>query len=715
MASKRLQIILEGDAKGAIGAFGDVGGAAEGLGSKFGKVGAVGGAAFAGIALAVGGAGAALYGLGDTFDGVFDNLTVKTGATGEQLEGLKDDFKAVVSTTPADFKEAGDAIAILNRQLGLTGEPLQGLSRQLLELSRITETDVNANTKAAADLLNNWQVSADQAGGVMDDLFVVTQKTGIPFEQLTTTLTGSGVVLRDLGFNLGESAALLGTLAKNGIDAGDVMPGFSKALATAAKNGIDAHTALGQTFTAIRNAPNDTAAAQAAMELFGAKAGPKMAGLIREGKLSYDELLASLGATDNITKTADETADLGEKFTTFKNRFMVALEPVASQLFDAFGKGFEAIAPYLDEAGKWLGENLPHAIEWLTAKWAEWGPSFQAGLQAIADTAGPIIAGVVSGFQTVAGWFQSNGSEEGEGVGGNMAKIRSMLSKLGDAFNSVGAFIADVAGYIQTAWENHGQQIVDFLSSTFGYLVDFLGGIFDAIKGIFDTFAALFRGDWEGVWNGIKEFFGGIWDAVVGILNAAANLLLAAITGIGAVLEPIWQNIWGGITRVAGAAWDWIVDKANGVVSFFTGLPGRIGEALGNLWGGLTETWKNVVNFMIDTWNRLDFGIHIRVPDWVPGLGGRGFDVDDIIPDIPKLASGGIVPATPGGRLALLGEGGRDEAVVPLPADLGGTTLQVNFTGIVTDERAVGRELARVLEEFVRGGGRLRIANGVVA
>jgi hypothetical protein len=35
-------------------------------------------------------------------------------------------------------------------------------------------------------------------------------------------------------------------------------------------------------------------------------------------------------------------------------------------------------------------------------------------------------------------------------------------------------------------------------------------------------------------------------------------------------------------------------------------------------------------------------------------------------PDIPYLAQGGIVPATPGGRLAVVGEGREDEAVMPL-------------------------------------------------
>jgi calcineurin-like phosphoesterase len=46
-------------------------------------------------------------------------------------------------------------------------------------------------------------------------------------------------------------------------------------------------------FAAIRNAPSDTAAAGEAVKAFGAK-GAKMAQLIREGKLSYDDLKASI-------------------------------------------------------------------------------------------------------------------------------------------------------------------------------------------------------------------------------------------------------------------------------------------------------------------------------------------------------------------------------------------------------------------------------------
>jgi hypothetical protein len=44
-----------------------------------------------------------------------------------------------------------------------------------------------------------------------------------------------------------------------------------------------------------------------------------------------------------------------------------------------------------------------------------------------------------------------------------------------------------------------------------------------------------------------------------------------------------------------------------------------------------------------------------------------GVEVDFLLSGgIPQLANGGIVRATPGGTLALIGEGGRDEAVIPL-------------------------------------------------
>jgi hypothetical protein len=68
---------------------------------------------------------------------------------------------------------------------------------------------------------------------------------------------------------------------------------------------------------------------------------------------------------------------------------------------------------------------------------------------------------------------------------------------------------------------------------------------------------------------------------------------------------------------------------------------------------------------------------------------------------IPKMADGGIVKARPGGTLAIIGEGGRDEAVVPLrngmPALSGGSpNVIINVSGAL-DPVAVARQIEQLL------------------
>ncbi|MFD3378371.1 MULTISPECIES: hypothetical protein [unclassified Streptomyces] len=80
--------------------------------------------------------------------------------------------------------------------------------------------------------------------------------------------------------------------------------------------------------------------------------------------------------------------------------------------------------------------------------------------------------------------------------------------------------------------------------------------------------------------------------------------------------------------------------------------------------GFLTPTKMLVrgLNVLISALNRVKF----KVPDWVPGIGGRGFAFNLSPIPVPQLAKGGVVRARAGGTLALVGEGGEHEAVIPL-------------------------------------------------
>jgi len=105
-----------------------------------------------------------------------------------------------------------------------------------------------------------------------------------------------------------------------------------------------------------------------------------------------------------------------------------------------------------------------------------------------------------------------------------------------------------------------------------------------------------------------------------------------------------WSAILGAIKSHAGP----IKSVLKGIINAFTALP---------------RAYISGINFMIGALNR----IHVSIPGWVPVIGGKSFSIHiPQVPNIPTLAQGGIVPARTGGTLAVVGEGGEPEAVIPL-------------------------------------------------
>jgi hypothetical protein len=77
---------------------------------------------------------------------------------------------------------------------------------------------------------------------------------------------------------------------------------------------------------------------------------------------------------------------------------------------------------------------------------------------------------------------------------------------------------------------------------------------------------------------------------------------------------------------------------------------------------------------------------------------------------VPKLADGGIVKARPGGTLAIIGEGGRDEAVIPLGRGGGGMMGAVNITinaGVGSDPVAIGRYVTDAIKRYENVSGKV--------
>lgn len=266
--------------------------------------------------------------------------------------------------------------------------------------------------------------------------------------------------------------------------------------------------------------------------------------------------------------------------------------------------------------------------------------------------------------------------------------IDKVMSWLLDLWNNVLSPIVDfVKDYLIARFEEFGKVIAAVIKSAlqiFHGLVEFLVGIF--------------TGDMNRAWGGIKEIFKGFsnflntifttdWTKSFGVLGVGLNEFFRIVKGI---FDSVKQIFGGIIDFIAGVfTGDW--SRAwKGVVSIFDGIV-----------SGIASIFKTPLNWIIGGINDFINGINnISIPDWVPVVGGLGFN----IPNIPYLAQGGYVgPNSP--RLAVIGDNKtQGEIVAPEDKIRNITEDALKNAGSMTDAQAIVSMLEKILDALMNLG-----------
>jgi TP901 family phage tail tape measure protein len=348
--------------------------------------------------------GAAAVGAGLEIDEALDTIRIKTGATGEAAKGLEENFRNVFANVPASANDVAEALAIIHQRTGATGQGLEVLASQTLNLARITKQDLNTTLETSQDLFANWGVAAADQGSKLDFLFNVSQKTGVSITNLMQSLTTSGPILREFGFGIEESAALLGQMEKAGIDSEAMLSGLRKAASSFAKDGVDLKTGLAATIEEIKTLGPGLASIQKGLDVFGNKVGTQIVDAIHKGKLGVREFYDQLrNSPDTITKAAGETDGFSEKLKIFRNNASLALEPLGTKLLDIANRAMPmliALAKRAEDVADGFGD-LPEPVQ-----------NAAVALGATAAAAGPVlyfVGGMISQVGSLATIFQQWG------------------------------------------------------------------------------------------------------------------------------------------------------------------------------------------------------------------------------------------------------------------------------------------------------------------
>ena len=541
--AKKLKKTLDG-AEQRVGKFSD----------KVGKSMKFAGAAIAGLGVA---GAAAVLKLGSEFEKVERTLRVGTGATGDALQALVDSTRNLAKKVPADFESISNAVADINTRLGLTGTELEDFSEQMLNLSRITGSDLKGNISSVTRVLGDWGDMAGTAGGAADFLFSVAQSTGIEFASLSNQLVNYGAPLRQIGFDFEQSALLIGKFEKEGVNAELVLGSLRQALGKMAREGEPAIETFQRTTEAIKNAGSASEANSLALELFGARAGPDMAAAIREGRFELDDYFDLMeGGGDRINVAAKSTETLQEKFTLLKNRLVVALAPAITNAFDVIVRAMDAIGPITEDVVRWFKDFTE----------SDRFRRFQAFMQTTMDEVRVIIGQVSERLREFADFFKTYVSPIIE------AQVKAIMV----VFRSLWDVIKDVVGLIQAIFEGDmaavWEKFKDLVVSVVGLIIDVFVklpmNILNAAKPLIGKFALI-----------VSDFAVHLVGKIIDLVAAMPGKIVELLAAVGKDLLEAGKNLGG-----------WLLD---GFVSAIKGAASAVADAFKGLIPDWVPGWMN--------------------------------------------------------------------------------------------------------------------------
>jgi hypothetical protein len=348
-AGRVFAINLIANSKPAENAFQKVGQAAGRLPTPMAVAAAAITGAFVAVGAIIGKVGRELLELGEAFNDSFRTIRVGTGATGELFADLQDSFREVAKSVPNDMGDVATAIAELNTRTGATGSELEALALEFLTVSRLLGGDVQSNIRSVTRLFGDFAVAGEDQADVMNVLFRASQASGAAFDTLADQTVQYGASLRNLGFTLPESIALLASFEKNGTNLETVMSGLRTAQAKLAESGKPLSQALADVIRDIQNAETSTEGLTLAMEIFGRRSGPDLYDAIASGRLGVEELTeAIVNGQDTIQAAASDTDGFREAWEAFKNYIKVTLEPLATEVFQNLKGLVEELRPAVD-------------------------------------------------------------------------------------------------------------------------------------------------------------------------------------------------------------------------------------------------------------------------------------------------------------------------------------------------------------------------------
>lgn len=313
----------------------------------------------------------------------------------------------------------------------------------------------------------------------------------------------------------------------------------------------------------------------------------------------FDKIVAVVTSVGETIKGVFSDGNLGAA----RDKIQEIFGEKGVAVFDTFAGVFQKVVA---AAGEFVGFVTTHIV-----------PVVEQFLNVLITT---VIPGIISGVQAAAPVVMEVFQAIADFIGG-------IIPIIGDFIAGIMPVISEVITFIQTyvlpivseVFNFIVQQVLPFIVQGIQQLGSIITTVLQAVLPVVQT---VFTTIWniiqpilqqvlttvQAVLPAVLSIFQNVFNTIGGIISAVQQVLSGIIQFITGVFSGNWSQAWEGIKSIFSGVWDGILSICKGVINGITGA----------------------VNVVIRGLNSL------KVPDWVPGIGGKGIN----IPEIPQLAKG---------------------------------------------------------------------------
>lgn len=679
----KLEDEIEDTANNAEKAFGNLGDAiSESLGNAAGnlplmdQVGALSKGLSGTTAVAIGAgvaAGGALAGIGSAavgaatdIDSAMNQLQASTGATAEETEKYRQVMENVYKGNYGEnFGDIGEAISQVTKNLGeMDKASLQNVTESAFTLRDTFGYEIPESTRAAKALMDNFRISGEEAM----NLIATGAQNGLDYSgELLDSISEYSVQFEKVGFDASDMFAIFQKGAESGafnldkvgdaikemsirvVDGSDTTKeGFKLIGLNAdemskkfAAGGDSAKKAFQQTVDALAKMEDPLKQNTAGVDLFGTMwedLGPEAVSALADIEDSAYETSDAMNEMKDI-----KYDDLGSQFEELKRNIEILLVPLGESLLPILSDLIETILPplvdilepllgiigaLLEPLLQIVGEILGPLVEIIGELLSPLLELIEACLEPLLELIGEffdpiseliescimplieIISDLIEPLaQVVKDCLEPMLEVIEELFDPIVSLIEEALTPLLEILEPLADFISAVITPVLWALLTAFQVVFELIAET---TLEKIKIVQDILKNLIEFVQNVFSGNWRGAWQNVKNIFNNIIKLFPRSIQDVINSIRGVLSGLISFIKNVFAGNWRG-------AWESLKD------------------ILRSVWSGIASIFKAPLNAIVDGWNSLARKINgITVPDWVPGVGGKGLN----LPTLPRLKVG---------------------------------------------------------------------------